>query len=607
MNSTKLSTQSLTPYSIIHNVHTKFKNNQYFGLVGNKHNILLQSCTSLNSPYTTKLDSDEATVNTQRILTLNSSGLNISFFKNYLNKNLTVAWKPNQALSKVHHSHLVTKQFLFETLSIPKTPILYTTPNPTTPQGDYFDYNNYTPNYRLKFTNQKRIPVFQLTNPNTHKPNNPTTVLLPTPKVFTTQNTCQTLNLKFTPYIKSNLLVNSQLPYKIVRSSHYQQITTKLTYVISTTPTPTATLTLNVLTLLIKKNKYRKPATPLHPQNNVITPNILIKSRSFNKLVLNNAGLFILNNYKFYNNIFLKPTYKPLFKMRKSYYSFIKPNQVKSLILKRKASLVLYKIVTNQATNQNITLSNKLTTLLSLRSVHKSFPNNPSSLNHLPTQFTEVKLPRVKFKPGYQRLWRESRTAFKDLLGVKFLYQQKLTKYISHFIRKSNKFNAVSYELTLDKLIVYSKVLPDYNTFKLFYGKNIIFINGKNPTTPNISCVINDFIQLVVLKWYYVFYRWLLNWSMLKSRKLKRLVYRKGLSSRYTIMKSRKQRSYSIPDWIFSSKYDFSDVKPFLEVDYFSLSFFVLYEPYTTYYYTPTKLQEPHTSTYKLYNWKYIT
>ena len=90
MNSTKLSTQSLTPHSIIHNVHTKFKNNQYFGLVGNKHNILLQSCTSLNSPYTIKLDYDEATVNTQQILTLNSSGLKISFFKNYLNKNLTV-------------------------------------------------------------------------------------------------------------------------------------------------------------------------------------------------------------------------------------------------------------------------------------------------------------------------------------------------------------------------------------------------------------------------------------------------------------------------------------------------------------------------------------
>ena len=32
-------------------------------------------------------------------------------------------------------------------------------------------------------------------------------------------------------------------------------------------------------------------------------------------------------------------------------------------------------------------------------------------------------------------------------------------------------------------------------------------------------------------------------------------------------MKSRKQKSKSIPDWVFFTKYDFSDIKNFLEVD----------------------------------------
>jgi hypothetical protein len=72
-------------------------------------------------------------------------------------------------------------------------------------------------------------------------------------------------------------------------------------------------------------------------------------------------------------------------------------------------------------------------------------------------------------------------------------------------------------------------------------------------------------------------------------------------------MKSRKQRSYTVPDWIFSTKYDFSDVKPFIEVDYFTLSFFIIYEPYITYYYTPQTQISPRLNIYRLYNWKYIT
>jgi hypothetical protein len=72
-------------------------------------------------------------------------------------------------------------------------------------------------------------------------------------------------------------------------------------------------------------------------------------------------------------------------------------------------------------------------------------------------------------------------------------------------------------------------------------------------------------------------------------------------------MKTKKQRSNLVPDWVFTTKYDFSDIKPFMEVDYFTLSLFVVYEPYILYYYPPTKLFSPNISIYRLYNWKYIT
>jgi hypothetical protein len=235
----------------------------------------------------------------------------------------------------------------------------------------------------------------------------------------------------------------------------------------------------------------------------------------------------------------------------------------------------------------------------------------PSSSNMFYSEYhvrdlNEVRISRVRFKPGYQRIWRESRQALKDLLGVKFFYQKQLTSYIVRFSRKKPK-NFIGEELTLSKLLIYSRLIPDYSTFTLFFNKDLFFINGKSPIYKDVSCVVNDFIQLVISKWYYVFSRWLINWNIVRSSKIKRLIYKKSLSSRYTIMKSRKQKSSSVPDWIFNSKYDFSDIKPFIEVDFLTLSFFVIYEPYTSYYYPSGKNFLPKNYIYKLYNWKYIT
>jgi hypothetical protein len=219
----------------------------------------------------------------------------------------------------------------------------------------------------------------------------------------------------------------------------------------------------------------------------------------------------------------------------------------------------------------------------------------------------EVRLQRVKFKPGYQRLWRDARTALKDLMGVKFIYQKQLTKLLIRFYRKAaNKSFSVD-DLSFEKIVVYSQLVPDLNTFNLLYMSNMFFINGKIVKSNTIQCVPNDIIQLIISKWYYIFFRWVVHWTKLRTLKLKRLVYRKGLSSKYRSMKSKKQKSYTIPDWVFTTKYDASDIKPFMEVDFFTLSIVIIYEPYITYYTTPSTLGLPKTQLYRLYNWKYIT
>jgi hypothetical protein len=112
---------------------------------------------------------------------------------------------------------------------------------------------------------------------------------------------------------------------------------------------------------------------------------------------------------------------------------------------------------------------------------------------------------------------------------------------------------------------------------------------------------------LLVSKWYYATYRWLTNWTLQRVKKYNRLIFRKGLSSKYKLMKQRKQRSFHTPRWIYLTRYDVSDIKPYLEVDYLTLSAIVIYNPFILEYNSPVETPDYRPNIYRLYNWKYIT
>lgn len=247
------------------------------------------------------------------------------------------------------------------------------------------------------------------------------------------------------------------------------------------------------------------------------------RSLNSNKLILGNIGFFVTTNLHTYRNV-LSKNFKYLFKVKKFLYSFDKLNQNKNRILKKKSSIILhelvyankYKVISPNPSNL-VTFSKLKYVFMNFitnQSLFSSIPNslyysktqkyfNNSNQNHTP----EVRIPRVRFKPGYYRLWRESRTALKDSLGLNFTYQKQLTKYLCRFYKKSHSNYLISEELTLDKIVIYSRIVPDYNTFNTFFNSRMIFMNGYIPTTKNINCVVNDFIQLVISKWYYVYFR----------------------------------------------------------------------------------------------------
>jgi hypothetical protein len=199
----------------------------------------------------------------------------------------------------------------------------------------------------------------------------------------------------------------------------------------------------------------------------------------------------------------------------------------------------------------------------------------------------EVHVSRVKFKPGYQRLWRNARYALKDSLNLNFKYQYRLTRYLTRFLRQANLYTFSYSEMSIMRVLLYSRLLPDKNTCLVFFTNKLVYLNGKSVFNRDLLTSENDLIQLIVSKWYYVLYRWLFNWTSQRNKKFKRLVFRKSLAGKHKLMKTRKQKSFYTPNWIYNNQYDLSDNKPYLEVDYFTLSTFVLYDPMFFNYLSP--------------------
>lgn len=369
-----------------------------------------------------------------------------------------------------------------------------------------------------------------------------------------------------------------------------------------------------------------------------------MRSRTDKSFIFKNFGIF-LTSFMFFNQS--KPfTYKYLFK--KKIFSFLYPNEVRNSLMARKKKIVFYQLIykikhkSKQKAHYSFTAFNKsfinqyktsLQNTSNASVTHKLFGKSAAPIQSSPglTDYvvsrdeilydrnfsyrgvdlsfkrSEVKIPRVRFRPGYQRMWRNARNALKESMGLKFVYQQQLTRCLVRFYKNSNKYSFARSEMSVNRIIMYSRLLPDNPTVSIFIDQKLIYLNGRLLHTQQTILVPNDLIQLIVSMWYYVAYRWISNWTLKRHKKFKKLVYRKGLAGKHKVMKLKKQRSYYTPNWIYLARYDISDVKPFLEVDYFTLSAFVLYEPFMTYYSTPDEAPDFRPNIYRMYNWKYIT
>ena len=350
-------------------------------------------------------------------------------------------------------------------------------------------------------------------------------------------------------------------------------------------------------------------------------------SKYFPAFILKNTGFFLT-----YQNNALNHTSLVLNKsqFKKKLFSFLFPEQEKKAIFLRKKKLTLKSILLNSFKtikyNSFFTFKNLKKFFLSrnfdLKSeLPKIFNYTNSSIdvlfkNHFLVKGTdnryfhavnELRLSRIRFKPGYQKLWRQARKALKVNLDLNYTYQKQLTKHITRYYKQVNRYLFSSSESSAQNIILYSLIVPDLTTLNNFFTKHFFYLNGSLLLDKKKLILANDFVQLIISNWYYITFKWLQNWTIVRNKKLKRLIYKKGLASKYKLMKTKKTRSYYTPTWITKTRYDNYDIKPYLEVDYLTLSFFVLYEPFLTMYYSPDNLPDLRLGVYRMYNWKYIT
>ena len=216
----------------------------------------------------------------------------------------------------------------------------------------------------------------------------------------------------------------------------------------------------------------------------------------------------------------------------------------------------------------------------------------------------DFNIKRIRFKPGYMTLWRDVRDTLKNSLSLNFRYQYKLTNYLAKYKKFVNFKTFLFMEMKLLNILIKSRLFNDSGLALIFLKHNLIYVNGLLSNNQNLQIFIGDFIQIVINLKYYIISRWFLNLNLKKKNKIKNVIKKKTHPYSHS---DEKKKSYNMPKWVLFNKNLFDDCANYLEVDYFTLSVFILYEPFLWSDINPYNLLEQKFSIINLYNWKYIT
>ena len=214
------------------------------------------------------------------------------------------------------------------------------------------------------------------------------------------------------------------------------------------------------------------------------------------------------------------------------------------------------------------------------------------------------RIPRIRFKPGYARQWRFFRSDVKHFLNIKTRYQYRLTTLIQQLFYSNRKMSDWDMQTKITPFLVQSRLVPDFWSATELLKASSVFVNGHVCTNTFLNVFFSDFIQLVINIKYYVVSKWLMNWSLRNSTRVLQL-NRKFAQKRSSDNVSFKPKP--LPDWIFRIRYSNYDIPRYIEVDFFTLSAFVVQYTNSLKNVTSVVSQDTQFKVFNMYNWKYIT
>ena len=227
---------------------------------------------------------------------------------------------------------------------------------------------------------------------------------------------------------------------------------------------------------------------------------------------------------------------------------------------------------------------------------------NPWTLRKPTKQILKVQ--RVRFKPGYGRIWRRARVSIREILNIPSRYQYRLTPKLQTRYTQDRKIVKSYSSLGLDYLLMSSHLIPDFWVMDSLLEAKSIFLNGSLAQNSRLKVFLNDFIQLTINLKFFITLKWLRNWSDLRQKRVSRVFY-----SKYRPSGTDKGFKFArpLPNWFFDLRFSYRSIPQILEVDFFTLSIFVIHDKLSSDPTEPVRgnLYEP--SDLNMYNWKYIT
>lgn len=214
-----------------------------------------------------------------------------------------------------------------------------------------------------------------------------------------------------------------------------------------------------------------------------------------------------------------------------------------------------------------------------------------------------LRIRRIRFKPGYSRIWRQARTALMQVLDLRFRYQHRLTVYLGRFAHIASRVHKKLLDIRVHTLLIRSRFVFDLTTANSLVTSRLVFVNGRAVLNSRMLLFVGDVLQLIIHLKFYIVYRWLLNWYTFKTHRRARLARSKFKKVSHA---QTKQRSSRLPDWLLKARSVNRDIPKFVEVDFFTLSSFIVYSPFSKNDLEVLDLLDSRLEVYNMYNWKYI-